>query len=172
MPYYDKNGRELTAEEMDQLFNPFYGIEFIYRHGLIFWDLAHLKSFEELTPGKLRGDLEWSSTVYMLTVDGILRAKSSCHIKPISRDINWYDILNTDFGSGHYAYIYWAFGLWGSCSWGGWEDDDGKMIPKVDTISRSYSMDSKLKFIALVATAYRWGLQEKIPSLAIIFAER
>lgn len=36
--YIDKTGRVLTKEELDQLFNPFYGIKFIYRYGFIFLD--------------------------------------------------------------------------------------------------------------------------------------
>lgn len=169
MTWYGSDDKELTKEEFAQLTDPFYGIEFIYRHGLVFLDLAHLRAFEEVTPGKLRNDLEWASAVYMLTMDTELRDKAACHLKPGSRDINWYGILANDFGSGHYAAIYWAFGLWGGCSWGGWEDDDGKMIPKVDTISRAFSMDSKKMFIALVAQAFRWGLKGKISALAKVF---
>lgn len=157
MRYCNETGRELAAEEMDQIFNSFHGIEFISRYGLLFLDLAHLKAFEELTPGKLCIDSEWASTTYILTMDHDLRAKAACHLKPINRSINWKGILSSDFGSGHRAIIYWAFGLWGGCSWGGWEED-GKVIPKVDTISSAYSMDDKLRFIALVATAYRWGV--------------
>lgn len=154
------------------MFNPFYGIEFIYRHGLIFLDLGHLRAFEELTPGDLREDLEWASAVYILTTDAELRDKTIRHLKPGKRSINWNGILATDFGSGHYAAIYWAFGLWGGCSWGGWEDNDGKEVPKVDTISRSYSMDSRLQFVALVAQAFRWGLKGNIPALAKVFQSK
>jgi len=137
-------------------------IKLIPRLGLLFLDEVHLKTFQMLTPGRLRDDLEWASAVYILTADDELRKKAACHLNPNSRDINWFDIISTDFGLGHYAAIYWAFGLWGGHSWGGWEDDDGEMIPKIDTISRAYSMDSRLKLIALIAQAYRWGLSEKI----------
>lgn len=167
--YIDGNGRVLTDREMDQYFNPFYGVEFIYRHGLVFLDQSHLEAFEKVTPGKLREDLEWASAVYMLTVNDELRSKTTCHLYPAKRGIAWDSILSNDFGSSHYAAIYWAFGLWGGNSWGGWQDDDGKIIPKVDTTSRAYSMDSRLKFVALVAQAYRWGLQGKIPALAKVF---
>lgn len=171
MPYFDSMGRELSEEELDQLFNPFHGIEFIYRHGLVFLDLAHLRAFEEVTPSKLREDSEWASAVYILTAAPDLRNKTIHHLKPKRRSINWDGILATDFGSGHYAAIYFAFGLWGGRSWGGWEDDNGKKVPMVDTISRAYSMDSRLKFIALVAQTYRWGLQGMIPSLAKVCTE-
>ncbi len=166
------NVNELTAEGMDQLFNPFHGIEFIYRYGLIFLDLAHLKSFEELTPGKLRVDIEWVPTVYMLTMTHEMRKKTVHYLSPKKRDIDWYGILSNDFSSGYIAAIYWAFGLWGGCSWGGWRDDNGKEIPKVDTISSAFSMDFKLIFIALVAQAYRWGLQGQIPALAKVLTEK
>ncbi|OPY63658.1 MAG: hypothetical protein A4E56_00381 [Pelotomaculum sp. PtaU1.Bin065] len=165
MTWFDSDGRELTRAEMNQLFNPFYDIEFLYRHGLVFLDLPHLRAYENLTPEKLRDDLEWASTVYILTMDTVLRDKVACHLKPRHHDINWDGILATDFGSGHYAAVYWAFGLWSgrSWGWGGWEDNDGKKIPIVDTISRSFSMDSRLRFIALVATAFCWGLKGNIP---------
>lgn len=161
MAFYDEKGKELAAEELEQLFNPFYGMEFIYRYGLVFLEDAHLKAFEEATPGKLREDTEWASTVYMLTTDNELRDKAACYLNPANREVNWNKILSNDFGSGHYAAIYWAFGLWSGHSWGGWEID-GEIIPQVDTISRASSMDSLFKIIALVAQAYRWGLQQNI----------
>lgn len=169
MLYYDKDSKELMQSELDKLFNPFNGIEFIYRHGLLFFDLAHVRAFEEATPGKLREDIEWAPTVYMLTSDAELRNKAAHHVNADKRKINWDSILATDFGSGHYAAIYWAYGLWGGCSWGGWEDNEGKKIPKVDTISYAFSMDSKLSFAALVAQAFRWNLKGKIPDLIKVF---
>lgn len=168
----DANGRNASEIEMDKLFNQFYGVSFIYCYGLIFLDQNHREAFELYTPGKLRTDLEWSSTVYMLTMDDELRNKASRHLNPVDRSISWDDILSTDFGSGHYAAIYWAFGLWGGRSWGGWEGDDGKMVPKVDITSKSYSMGSCLQFVALVAQTHRWGLSAKIPALAQVFTEK
>lgn len=170
--YIDKTGRVLTKEELDQFFNPFYGIKFIYRYGLIFLDQAHLEAFEEVAPGKLREDLEWAPTVYMLSADSELRGKTARYLHPAKRGINWDGILSNDFGSGHYAAIYWAFSLWGGHSWGGWEDDNGNEIAKIDTITRAFSMDSRLKFVALVALAFRWGLRGKIPALAKVFYEK
>lgn len=170
--WVDGNGRKLSEEEMDRAFNPFYGIDFIYCHGLIFLDQDHLKAFEIFTPGKLREDKEWASTVYMLTSDIELRSKAVPHINPVTRETNWESILSTDFSSGHYAAIYWAFGLWGGQSWGGWKDDKGKKIPIVDITSKAYSMGSTLQFVALVAQAHRWGLSGKIPALAKVFTEK
>jgi len=170
--WVDKDGRELSEKEADQLLNPFYGINFIYSHGLIFLDQDHLKTFEAFTPGKLRKDLEWASTVYMLTTDDELRNKTSRHINPLNRSIDWDSILSTDFGHGHRTAIYWAFGLWGGCSWGGWEDNDGNKIPKVDITSEAYSMGSGLQFVSLVAQAYRWGLSGKITSLVKVFTDK
>lgn len=167
--WYDKNQNKLSDEEMDRMFNPFYGVEFTYSHGLVFLDQDHLKAFEIFTPGKLREDKEWASSVYMLTADYELRNKASRYINPVNRGINWEGILSTDFGHGHQTAIYWAFGLWGGHSWGGWEDDDGKKIPKVDITSEAYSMGSCLQFVALVAQAYRWGLSGKIPALVKVF---
>ncbi|MCL5273050.1 MAG: hypothetical protein M1486_07120, partial [Gammaproteobacteria bacterium] len=163
------DGNQLSVEEMDRLFNPFYGIEFIYCHGLIFLDQEHLKAYEVFTPGKHREDKEWASTVYMLTADIELRSKAAPHINPVTRDIDCDGILSTDFGHGHLAAIYWAFGMWGGCSWGGWEGDDGKKVPKVDIVSEGFSMGASLQFVALVAQAHRWGLSGKIPVLAKVF---
>lgn len=166
--WYDEKGNKLSDEKMDQLFNPFYGIDFVYSHGLIFLDIYHLDTFDILTPGKLRNDKEWASTVYMLTADDELRRKAVPHIDPLRREIDWNNILSTDFGSGYYAAIYWAFGLWGGCSWGGWEDKGGK-VPKVDTVSEGFSMGATLQLVALAAQAHRWGLSGKIPALAKVF---
>lgn len=163
------NASEMSAEEMDKLFNPFYGVEFLNSHGLIYLDHDHEKAYEALTPGKRRDDLEWSAAVYMLTADRELRSKAVPHINPDIREIDWDSILSTDFGSGHYAVIYWAFGLWGGRSWGGWEGEDGKKVSMVDIVSRGYSMGSTLQFVALVAQAHRWGLSGKIPALAKVF---
>lgn len=167
--WFEKDGNKLSDAEMDKLFNPFYGVDFSYCHGLIFLDQDHLKTFETLTPGKRRDDKEWASTVYMLTADIELRIKAVPHINPVTREIHWDSILSTDFGSGHNAAIYWAFGLWGGRSWGGWEGDDRKKVPMVDIVSRGYSMGSSLQFVSLVAQAHRWGLSGKIPALAKVF---
>lgn len=169
MPYYNEDGNRLSVEEMDRLFNPFHGTEFIYRHGLIFLDQDHLKAYETFTPGKLREDKEWAASVYMLTADIELRSKAAPYINLVIREISWDGILSTDFGHGHLAAIYWAFGMWGGCSWGGWEGDDGKKVPKVDTVSEAFSMGGPLQLIALVAQAHRWGLGGKIPALAKVF---
>lgn len=131
----------------------------IIRHGFVFLDRVHVDSFEKITPGKLREDLEWASTVYLLTMDSELRSKIVCHLDPYNRKIRWDDILAIDFGSGHRTVILWAFWLWSGHSWGGWEGKDGIVVPQVDTVSRWYSMGSKLRFGALVAQAYRWGYQ-------------
>lgn len=170
MPYYDEDGNKLSAEELDKLFNPFHGTKFIYCHGLIFLDQDHLKAYEVLTPGGRREDKEWAASVYMLTADGELRRKSVLHINPVTREIIWNGILSTDFGHGHLAAIYWAFGLWGGCSWGGWDDGAGNKVPKVDIVSEGFSMGGPLQLIALVAQAHRWGLGGKIPALAKVFA--
>ena len=143
MPHYNDNG-------------------FIHRHGLIFIDQSHLEAFEKFTPNKLRNDLEWAPTVYMLTSDQELRSKTSRHLKPKKREIKWSSIMSTDFGSGHRAALHWAFGLWAGSCWGGWEDDDGKEIPRVDITSVSYSMGQKLRFVALLAQAYRWGALDQL----------
>lgn len=170
--WVDENGKKLSEDELDRLFNPFYGVDFLYSHGLIFLDQDHLNAFEVLTPGKLREDKEWASTVYMLTADIELRSKAVPHINPVNRQIGWDNILSTDFGHGHQAAIFWAFGLWGGRSWGGWEDGKGNKVPKVDITSEAYSMGSTLQFVALVAQAYRWGLSGKIPALAKVFIEK
>lgn len=166
--WHDGDGNKLSDAEMDKLFNPFYGVDFSYCHGLIFLDKDHLQTFETLTPGKHRADKEWASTVYMLTTDIELRKKAVPHIDPIKREIHWDNILSTDFGSGHYAAIYWAFGLWSGCSWGDWEDRGSKVL-KVDTVSRGFSMGATLQFVALVSQAFRWGLSGKIPDLVKVF---
>jgi hypothetical protein len=165
------NTSTMSDKEMDQLFNPFYGVEFLYSHGLIFLDQDHFNAYEVLTPGKRRKDIEWAPTIYILTADRELRSKTVPHINPSTRDIDWDGIISTDFGSGHYAAIYWAFGLWGGRSWGGWEGRDGKKVPVVDVVSRGYSMGAPLQFVALVAQAYRWGLTGKIPTLIKIFID-
>ncbi|HBV98080.1 MAG: hypothetical protein JL50_00765 [Peptococcaceae bacterium BICA1-7] len=154
---------------MDRLFNPFYSIDFIYSHGLIFLDQDHLKAYEVFTPVKRRDDKEWASTVYMLTADIELRSKAAPHINSVNREINWDGILSTDFGHGHRTAIYWSFGLWGGRSWGGWEDEEGNKVPKVDITSEGFSMGSTLQLVSLVAQAYRWGLSGKIPALAKVF---
>lgn len=141
MPHYNDNG-------------------FIYRHGLIFIDQSHLEAFEKFAPSKLRDDLEWAPTVYMLTSDQELRSKTNRHLKPKRRDIKWSRIMETDFGSGHRAVAHWAFGLWAGNSWGGWQNDDGEEIPRVDITSMACSMDQKLRFVALVAQAYHWGIKD------------
>lgn len=168
--WYDKDGDILSDNELDRLFDPFYGIDFTYSHGLIFLDQDHLNAFETLTPGKRRDDKEWASMVYMLTADIELRNKAVPHIDPIKRDIHWDNMLSTDFGHGHHTAIYWAFGLWGGCSWGGWEDKGGK-VPKVDIVSEGFSMGATLQLVALVAQAHRWGLTGKIPALAKVFID-
>jgi hypothetical protein len=140
--------------------------EVIFRYGLVFLDELHLQAFEAVTPGKLREDIEWVPTVYMLTMNEHLRAKAACHLEPESREIKWYDILADDYGSGTRAAIYWAFTLWSGRNWGGWEDDDGTVLPVVDAASGAYSMDKISRLVALVATGYRWGLQGFLPPLA------
>ena len=135
-------------------------VHHLYHHGLVFLDSSHLEAFKKLVPSKLRDDIEWVPTVYVLTSDHELRSKTNRHIQPSRREIKWCRIMSADFGSGHRAAANWAYGLWATCNWGGWQDDTGKEIPHVDTISVSYSMGPKLRFVALVAQAYRWGMQD------------
>jgi len=131
----------------------------MYRHGLAFVDEAHLKAFEKVTPGRLRDDIEWVPAVYVLTMSEQMRRKAAIWIIPDHREIEWQQIIDTDFGSGHRAAIHWAFSLWGAHSWGGWEEDDGRIIPLIDIASRAFSMDEVSRFIVLMAVGYRWEVQ-------------
>lgn len=140
--------------------------EFICRYGLVFVDESHLKAFEVVTPGKLREDIEWAPTVYILTMSRDLRNKAARHLDPKHRKIEWDEILAEDFGGGHLAVVYWAFTLWAGNNWGGWTRDDGAVEPMVDASSRVYSMDERSRLVALVATGYRWGLQGYLSVLA------
>jgi len=123
----------------------------------MFNDQEHLNSFKSLCPGKLINDVEWSSTIYILTSDSELRRKTKKHIHPKKFEINWDEILKTDFGSGHYAIIYWAFTLWAGNSWR--LDKEGEYCEPIDTMSRAYSMDETLRRTAITALELRWRIK-------------
>ena len=132
----------------------------------MFNDQEHKTAFLSLCPGKLLNDVEWSSPVFVFTSDEELRRKTKKHIYPKKRKIDWDAILDTDFGGGHYAAIYWAFTLWAGNSWQ-W-NDKGERIEPIDTISRAYSMDEKLQRTAITALELRWrikGITRKEESL-------
>lgn len=76
------------------------------------------------------------------------------HINPKKREIKWESILRTDFGSGHYAAIYWAFTLWAGNSW---PKEDGS---RIDTMSEAYYMDEYLRRTAITALELRWRIKE------------
>lgn len=123
----------------------------------MFNDQDHKNSFISLCPGKLLNDMEWVGPVFMLTSDSELRRKAAKHIHPKKREIKWESILDTDFGSGHYAAIYWAFTLWAGNSWR--IDKDGEYCEPIDTMSRSYSMDDNLRRTAIAALELRWRMK-------------
>lgn len=123
----------------------------------MFNDQEHKSAFLALCPGKLLNDVEWSSSVFILTSDEELRRKTIKHIKPQKREINWDGILSTDFGSGHYSIIYWAFTLWSGNSWQ-W-DDKGERTEPIDTMSKAYSMDDGLRRTAITALELRWRIK-------------
>lgn len=123
----------------------------------MFNDQAHKDAFLALCPGKLLNDAEWSSTVFILSSDDELRRKTNKHIKPQKREINWDAILTTDFGSGHYSAIYWAFSLWSGNSWQ-W-NDKGERIEPIDTMSSAYYMDDNLQRTAITALELRWRIK-------------
>ncbi|MDW7674917.1 MAG: hypothetical protein SCK28_10300 [Bacillota bacterium] len=77
---------------------------------------------------------------------------------PTKREIDWPKIFDTDFGSGHKAVLYWTFAMWAGRSWGGWEEDDGKIVPMVDVMSSSSSIGKLLCTIVHQALALRWDL--------------
>ena len=118
----------------------------------MFNDQTHKEAFLKLCPGKLLNDSEWSSTVFVLTSDAELRRKATPHIKIKKREIDWDKILSTDFGSGHYSAIYWAFTLWSGNSW---PKDDGS---RIDTMSEAYYMDEELRKTAITALKLRWKM--------------
>jgi len=123
----------------------------------MFNNQEHKTAFLSLCPGKLLNDVEWSGAVFVLTSDEELRWKTIKYINIEQRGINWDGILDTDFGSGHYAIIYWAFELWSGNSWR-W-DDKGERIEPIDTLSRAYSMDEDLRRTAITALELRWGIK-------------
>ncbi|AFM43600.1 hypothetical protein Desaci_4775 (plasmid) [Desulfosporosinus acidiphilus SJ4] len=116
----------------------------------VFNDQEHEKAFISLCPGKLQTDQEWIAPIYIITSDAELRAKAMVHVEPERREIRWQKIFDTDFGSGHYAALYWAFSLWAGNSW---VKEDGSIV---DTMDRSYSMDEKLKRTSIFALKLRW----------------
>lgn len=123
----------------------------------MFNNQTHKDVFLSLCPGKLLNDVEWSSTVFIFTSDDELRRKTNKHIKPQKREINWDAILATDFGSGHYSAIYWAFSLWSGNSWQ-W-NNKGERIEPIDTMSRAYYMDYNLQRTAITALELRWRIK-------------
>lgn len=124
----------------------------------MFNNQEHKTAFLSLCPGKLLNDMEWIGPVYIFTSDDELRRKTTKHIHPKKREINWDAILKTDFGSGHYSAIYWAFTLWAGNSWQ-W-NDKGERIEPIDTMSRAYYMDENLQRIAITALELRWRIKE------------
>ena len=123
----------------------------------MFNDQEHKTAFLSLCPGKLLNDMEWVGPIFIFTSDSELRRKTAKHIKPKKREINWDGILGTDFGSGHYAIIYWAFTLWTGNSWR-W-DEKGEPTEPIDTMSRAYHMDNELKRVAILALELRWRIK-------------
>lgn len=111
----------------------------------------HRALFQAMCPGKLINDTEWLAPVYVLTSDAELRNKTVSHIKPSRREIKWKKIMDTDFGSGHRAALYWAFSLWAGNSW---PTDEGF----IDTMGKSYYMDEDLRKTATIALMLRWKL--------------
>jgi Arc/MetJ family transcription regulator len=116
-------------------------------NNLVFRSEEHKVLFEKYTPDKLRDDREWASVVYIFTSDSELQQKTLQHLYPDNHEIDWEAISDTDFGSGHYAAIHWAFALWSGNSW-----------ENVDTLDKAYYMDNKLKTTCIIALAYRWRL--------------
>lgn len=123
----------------------------------MFNNQEHKAAFLSLCPGKLLNDVEWSSPIFIFTSDEELRRKTAKHIHPKKREINWDAILDTDFGSGHYAIIYWAFTLWAGNSWR--LDKNGEYCEPIDTMSRAYSMDENLRRTAITALELRWRIK-------------
>ena len=117
----------------------------------------HRTAFLSLCPGKLLNDTEWVGPIFILTSDNELRRKTANRINSKKREINWEDILDTDFGGGHYAIIYWAFALWAGNSWR--IDKEGGYCEPIDTMSRAYSMDETLRRTAITALELRWGIK-------------
>jgi hypothetical protein len=123
----------------------------------MFNNQVHKDAFLALCPGKLLNDVEWSSPIFIFTSDPELHRKAMPHINPKKREINWEAILKTDFGSGHYAIIYWAFTLWAGNSWQ-W-NDKGEHTEPVDTMSKAYYMDENLRKTAITALKLRWRIK-------------
>jgi hypothetical protein len=123
---------------------------------MMFNDQEHETAFCSLCQGKLLTDQEWIAPIYIITSDAELRRKAMIHVNPKKREIKWHKIFDTDFGSGHYAALYWAFSLWAGNSW---FNEDGNHI---DTMSRAYSMDECLKQTAILALKLRWFKESSI----------
>lgn len=117
----------------------------------MFNDQRHREAFLNLCPGELFNDAEWIAPVFVITSDEELRRKTVHHINPARRSIDWDAIMQTDFGSGHRAALYWAFSLWAMNSW---PTDKGF----VDTMDRAYFMDHDLRKTATLALMLRWEL--------------
>ena len=111
----------------------------------------HRALFQAMCPGKLLTDAEWIAPVYVLTSDNELRFKAAKHIKPAHREIEWEKIMQTDFGSGHRAALYWAFALWAGNSW--------RYPELVDTMDKAFYMDHDLRVTVTYALMLRWKLQ-------------
>ena len=120
----------------------------------MFNDQKHLDDFVNLCPGKLMYDVEWSSTIFIFTSDPELLMKTEQYINPSRREIEWFEIMGNDFGSGHRAAIYWAFTLWSGNSWR--YDSEGNSVNPIDTMSEAYSMDDVLRRTAITALQLRW----------------
>lgn len=118
---------------------------------------THKDAFLTLCPGKLLNDVEWSSTVFIMTCDHELRRKTLKHINPKSRGIEWFKIMDEDFSSGHRAALYWAFSLWSGNSWR--YDSDGNSIAPIDTMDWAYYMDEDLRRTAITALELRWRIK-------------
>ena len=119
----------------------------------MFNDQTHKENFMLLCPGKLMQDAEWYAPIFILTSDYELRKKTAKHINPERREIKWEKIFDTDFGSGHYAALYWAFSLWAGNSW---PTDEGR----IDTMDRAYYMDEDLRRTAIYALLLRWKMKK------------
>lgn len=121
----------------------------------MFTDQRHRETFLNLCPDKLFKDAEWIAPVFVLTSDEELRRKTVHHINPARRSIDWDAIMDTDFGSGHRAALYWAFSLWAGNSW---PEETETGFGYIDTIDKAFCMDYDLRKTATLALMLRWKL--------------
>ncbi|MGF7186055.1 hypothetical protein GGQ84_002148 [Desulfitispora alkaliphila] len=117
-----------------------------------FLDDLHKDRFKSIAYGKLQSDQEWAAAAYICSSHDEIWSKTRKHFYPERHEIDWEKIFNTDFGSGHKAALHWAFAMYSGNAWGSWLEGDRQ----VDIMSRSFSMDTKLRHVIIQALMIRW----------------